>query len=130
MKNNNFTSFIVFGGVVILCVFTIVAIINLLPRNNESNSYYVKIDDEINAKIETLDIENNKLIIMTSGDAMEFCVKSTKSTPSSNNICWKKIENNIGSISIYQQKKYYIWIKDTNNKISSPMSINTRDKKN
>lgn len=128
MKNNNSTSFIVFAGVIVLCVFTVVAAINLLPRNNESNSYYVKVGDEMSAKIEALDIKNNKLIITTSGDATEYCVKSTKSTPDSNNICWKKIENNTASISIYQYKKYYIWIKDTNNKISSPMSINTRDK--
>jgi hypothetical protein len=128
MKNNNSTSFIVFAGVIVLCVFTVVATINLLPRNNESNSYYVKVGDEMSAKIEALDIKNSKLIITTSGDATEYCVKSTKSTPDSNNICWKKIENNTASISIYQYKKYYIWIKDTNNKISSPMSINTRDK--
>lgn len=128
MKNNNSTSFIVFAGVIVLCVFTVVAAINLLPRNNESNSYYVKVGDEMSAKIEALDIKNNKLNITTSGDAKEYCVKSTKSTPDSNNICWKKIENNTASISIYQYKKYYIWIKDTNNKISSPMSINTRDK--
>lgn len=128
MKNNNSTSFIVFAGVIVLCVFTVVAAINLLPRNNESNSYYVKVGDEMSAKIEALDIKNNKLNITTSGDATEYCVKSTKSTQDSNNICWKKIENNTASISIYQYKKYYIWIKDTNNKISSPMSINTRDK--
>lgn len=128
MKNNNSTSFIVFAGVIVLCIFTVVATINLLPRNNESNSYYVKVGDEMSAKIEALDIKNSKLIITTSGDATEYCVKSTKSTPDSNNICWKKIENNTASISIYQYKKYYIWIKDTNNKISSPMSINTRDK--
>lgn len=128
MKNNNSTSFIVFAGVIVLCVFTVVAAINLLPRNNESNSYYVKVGDEMSAKIEALDIKNNKLNITTSGDATEYCVKSTKSTPDSNNICWKKIENNTASISIYQYKKYYIWIKDKNNKISSPMSINTRDK--
>lgn len=128
MKNNNSTSFIVFAGVIVLCVFTVVAAINLLPRNNESNSYYVKVGDEMSAKIEALDIKNNKLNITTSGDATEYCVKSTKSTPDSNNICWKKIANNTASISIYQYKKYYIWIKDTNNKVSSPMSINTRDK--
>ena len=128
MKNNNSTSFIVFAGIIVLCVFTVVAAINLLPRNNESNSYYVKVGDEMSAKIEALDIKNNKLIITTSGDATEYCVKSTKSTPDGNNICWKKLENNAASISIYQYKKYYIWIKDTNNKISSPMSINTRDK--
>ena len=74
-----------------------------------------------------IDIDNNKLNITTSGDAVEYCVKSTRTTPESNNICWKKIENNTASISIYKYKKYYVWIKDTSGNISSPMSINTKD---
>ena len=81
----------------------------------------------MSAKVEALDIDNNKLNITTSGDAVEYCVKSTRTTPESNNICWKKIENNTASISIYKYKKYYVWIKDTSGNISSPMSINTKD---
>ena len=81
----------------------------------------------MSAKVEALDIENNRLKITTSGDVAFYCVKSTKSTPDNNNICWKKIENNTASISIYHHKKYYVWIKDINGNISSPMSINTKD---
>lgn len=125
-KNNNMTSFIIVAGVIVLVVFATVLAINLLP-NYESNSYYVKVGDEMSAKIEALDIDNNKLNITTSGDAIEYCVKSTRTTPESNNICWKKIENNTASISIYKYKKYYVWIKDTSGNISSPMSINTKD---
>lgn len=127
MKSNNSTSFIVFIGILVLCVFTVVAVLNLLPINNQSNSYYAKVGDEMSAKVEALELEDNKLNITTSGDALEYCVKSTKSTPDSNSICWKKIENNAASISVYHNKKYYVWIKDTNENISSPMSINTRD---
>ena len=125
-NNNNMTSFIIVAGVIVLVVFATVLAINLLP-NYESNSYYVKVGDEMSAKVEALDIENNKLNITTSGDAVEYCVKSTRTTPESNNICWKKIENNTASISIYKYKKYYVWIKDTSGNISSPMSINTKD---
>lgn len=128
MENNNSKSFIIFTGTFILCVFTIIITINLLPKNNESNSYYVKVDEEMSAKIETINIKNNKLTITTSGDAVEYCVKSTKTIPDEKNLCWKKIENNIASISIFKYKKYYIWIKDTNSKISSPISINTKIK--
>ena len=120
------TSFIIVAGVIVLVVFATVLAINLLP-NYESNSYYVKVGDEMSAKVEALDIDNNKLNITTSGDAVEYCVKSTRTTPESNNICWKKIENNTASISIYKYKKYYVWIKDTSGNISSPMSINTKD---
>ena len=125
-NNNNMTSFITVAGVIVLVVFATVLAINLLP-NYESNSYYVKVEDEMSAKVEALDIDNNKLNITTSGDAVEYCVKSTRTTPESNNICWKKIENNTASISIYKYKKYYVWIKDTSGNISSPMSINTKD---
>ena len=126
MKKNNSTSFIVFAGIFALCVFTFVVAYNLLPNNRESNSYYVKVGDEMSAKVEALDIKGGTLNITTSGDAVEYCVKSTKSTPELNNICWKKIENNTASLSIYRYKKYYVWIKDTNGSISSPMSINTK----
>lgn len=129
MKKNNSTTFIVFAGIFVLCVFAFVATYNLLPNNKESNSYYVKVGDEMGAKIEALDITDGTLNITTSGDAIEYCVKSTKSTPESSNLCWKKIENNTASISIYRIKKYYVWIKDTNGNISSPMSINTKDTK-
>ena len=127
MKKNNSTSFIVFAGIFVLCVFAFVAAYNLLPNNRESNSYYVKVGDEMSAKVEALDIKGGTLNITTSGDAVEYCVKSTKSTPELNNICWKKIENNTASLSIYRNKKYYVWIKDTSGSISSPMSINTKD---
>ena len=81
----------------------------------------------MSAKVEALDIKGGTLNITTSGDAVEYCVKLTKSTPELNNICWKKIENNTAALSIYRYKKYYVWIKDTNGSISSPMSINTKD---
>ncbi len=126
-KNNNMTTFIIVSGILVLCVFAVVLAVNLLP-NHESNSYYVKVEDNMGAKIEELYINNNKLIITTSGDAKEYCVKSTKSTPETNNICWKQIENNTASISIYKYKKYYVWIKDNSNNISTPMSINTKEK--
>lgn len=125
-KNNNMTTFIIISGILVLCIFAVVLAVNLIP-NHESNSYYVKVEDNMGAKIEELYINNNKLIITTSGDAKEYCVKSTKSTPETNNICWKQIENNTASISIYKYKKYYVWIKDNSNNISTPMSINTKE---
>ena len=41
---------------------------------------------------------------------------------------WNKIINNKASIPIYEHKKYYVWIKDKNKEISSPLSINTKEK--
>ena len=126
MKNNNQTTFILLSGILILGIFTYVSIKNILPKNDESDSYYVKVEEDINAKIEAFSIKNNKLIISTSGDASECCVKSTKTTPSENSLCWKKINNNEAIISVYENKKYYIWLKDNKGNISTPVSTNTK----
>lgn len=127
MKNNKQTTFIIVASVLILIVFTSVATYNLIPKNKESDSYYVKVNDNMDAKIEGMEIDDNVLLIKTSGDALKYCVKSTVSTPKENSLCWKEIENNEASISIYHDKKYYVWIMDSKKEISSPLSINTRD---
>lgn len=127
MKNNNKTTFIIVSGILVLVVFTFVATINILPKITSSDSYFVKVEDDMSAKVEALEIKNGKLTVITSGDAIEYCVKSTKSTPTDNALCWEKIENNKATISVYDYEKYYIWIKDTEGKVSSPMSVNTND---
>ena len=127
MKNNNKTTFIIVSGILVLVVFTFVATINLLPKITSSDSYFVKVEDDMSAKVEALEIKNGKMTVITSGDAIEYCVKSTKSTPTDNALGWKKIENNKATISVYDYEKYYIWIKDTEGKVSSPMSVNTND---
>ena len=83
--------------------------------------------DSNNNVMTALEIKNGKMTVITSGDAIEYCVKSTKSTPTDNALCWKKIENNKATISVYDYEKYYVWIKDTEGKVSSPMSVNTND---
>ena len=129
MKEKNQLTFIITAGILIVVVFASVAIYNLMPANIESNSYYVKVNENMSAKIEALEISNGKLNITTSGDAIKYCVKSTRTTPTSNSICWKDIKNDNASISIFEYKKYYIWIMDTKGQISSPMSINTNKEK-
>lgn len=125
MKNNRMSTFIIVSGIIVLVVFSFVVAINLLPNNVFSDSFYVKVEDDMSAKIESLDMNNNVLTITTSGDAIKYCVKSTKSTPKDNSICWKDINDNTAKISVYSNEKYYIWIQDKEGNISSPMSINT-----
>ena len=127
IQNNNQISFILIAGVIILCIFSSVVAVNLISKN-ESDSYYVKLEDDMNAKIESLDIKDSKLKITMSGDTAEYCVKSTKSTPEPDSLCWKKINDNTAVISIYQYKKYYVWIKDIKGNISIPISVNTKNK--
>ncbi len=123
MNDNNRTSFIIIAGVIVLGVFSFVVAYNVLPKNRQSNSYYVKVGETMSAKVDSLSIENNTLTITTLGDANFYCVKSTRTTPNDDNLCWKKIQNNQAKIQIYNYKKYYIWIKDVSGNISSPMSI-------
>ena len=63
MKNNNSTTFIIVSGIFILCVFAFVVAYNILPNNKESNSYYVKVGDDMSAKIATVEIRDGKLYI-------------------------------------------------------------------
>lgn len=111
------------AGILVLSIFTVIAVYNIMPKNRESNSYYVKVGEEMDAKIEDFVIDKEHLTITTSGDVAEYCVKSTRSTPSPSSLCWKKIENDTATISIYAYKKYYIWLKDDSGSISIPLSI-------
>lgn len=126
MKNNNSTSIIVFIGIFVVMIFVGVITLNMLP-NYESNSYYVKVGDDMSAKIESVSINDGRLILTTSGNAIEYCVKSTRSTPNDNSLCWNKVENNKASISVFEHKKYYVWIKDENGNISNYLSVNSND---
>ena len=127
MKGSKQTSFIIFSGVLVLCVFAFVVAYNIIPRGKGSNSYYVKVGETMSAKIESMTIVDDTLVISTSGDAKEYCVKTTRTTPDNNNLCWKEIIDNKAEIKIYGYKQYYIWIKDTTNSISNPMTLNANE---
>ena len=75
------------------------------------------------AKIESITKENNKLIITTVGDPTEYCLKTTKSVPSIDSLCWNKIENNKVEASYFEYKKYYLWIKESDNRRSSRIVV-------
>lgn len=129
MKNskNNLTSFIIATGVIVLIIFTGVVYFNLRP-NNESGSYYVSIQDELTNKIESFDITDGELNIITSVDNIEYCVKTTKSKPDSNNLCWKKVTDNKGTMKVMLHKTYYVWIKDEGGNISDFITVNSDNK--
>lgn len=123
IKKQNQTSIIVIMGIVVVCVFSAVVAYNLLPINIVSNSYYAKIDEKVNAKIETLEMIEHKVELVTSGDIDSYCIKTTKSNPDKTAVCWVKVEDEKTVISILAGKKYYLWIKDSEGNISSPRSI-------
>ena len=125
MKNtNNMSSFIITAGVIILIIFTGVVYFNMIP-GRESSSYYVSIQDDLSDKIESFDITGNELNIITKIDNLEYCVKTTKSTPNENNLCWNKIIDNKGTMKIMLHRTYYIWIKDEGGNISDYLTINS-----
>lgn len=117
MKNNT-NAFIIVASLFVLAVFTSTIAKNLLPSSS-NNQYYAKPNEEMTAQIDTVSKENGKIIIKTKGNPIEYCLKTTKSTPSNNSICWNKIENNKATSSFFEYKKYYIWIKDEEGRVSS-----------
>jgi len=123
MKKYNQTSAIIIMGIIILCVFSGVVAFNLIPNNLTSDSYYAKVDERVNAKIEALEMVEHKLELVTSGDIDSYCIKTTRSNPNANALCWTNTEAGTTVISVLAGKKYYLWIKDTDGNISSPRTI-------
>jgi len=70
-----------------------------------------------------LEIINNKVELVTSGDIDSYCIKTTKTNPNLNSICWTKVKSEKTVVSLLALKKHYIWIKDTSGNISSPRVI-------
>ena len=124
-------------GTLIVVVFFFVIILNILPdTSNTSNSSVISNDDTKNntiidktngAKIISLSMENEKLKIVLDDGVSEYCIKTTKTKPTMNNICFKKIQSNTVYTSIYKYKKYYIWTKDYNGNISNYISTESKN---
>jgi hypothetical protein len=121
-ENNNVSAIMAILGALILIIFVVIMMDNV-NHDNASGSYYMQEKENMKATINSVKVEKNDLIIGTINDATSFCVKTTKSTPDVNSLCWKKILNNTGTMKIYNNKMYYIWIKDSNNNISNPTVI-------
>ena len=122
MKKNFETSYIIILGVLVLTIFTAIVYVNY-NNSNQSNAYYGKID---NTKefIEQISFDDTTLTIKTIDEAWKYCIKTTRTTPSLGNLCWKELYNNEGRMNIYKNKKYYIWIMDENQNISSYKEVN------
>lgn len=116
MKSNSST-FIIVSGVTVLSVFSFIIAKNILP-NNDNDKFYAKPNEEMIARIDKVEKENDKLIITTINSPTEYCLKTTKSIPENNSLCWNKIEDNKIEVSYFKYKKYYIWIKDDEGRIS------------
>lgn len=123
MKSNNGKSFLIIAGIIILCVFSYVAASNMV-RDTSGDSFYAKVNG---AKIEDIKISEGSLIVNTSGSANRVCVKTTKSIPNSNSICFKDVDENRAIFSIYVGKIYYIWVMDNSGKISDYAEFNTNN---
>ena len=124
-------------GTLIVVVFFFVIILNiLLDTSNSSNNSVISDDNDKNntiidksngAKIISLSMENDKLKIVLDDGVSEYCVKTTKTKPSVNSICFKRVDTNIVYTSIYKYKKYYIWTKDYNGNISNYISTESKN---
>ena len=124
-------------GTLIVVVFFFVLILNILPdTSNSSNNSVISnditenntaINKDNGAKIISLSMENDKLKIVLDDGVSEYCIKTTKTRPNSNSICFKRVDNNIVYTSIYKYKKYYIWTKDYTGNISNYISTESKN---
>lgn len=124
-------------GTLIVVVFFFVLALNVLPNTStlsddsvipsDSTENNTAINKDNSAKIISLNIENDKLKIVFDNEVSEYCIKTTKTKPTMNNICFKKIQNNTVYTSIYKYKKYYIWTKDDNGNISNYISTESKN---
>ena len=124
-------------GTLIVVVFFFVLALNILSNtSNLSNNSVISnditenntaINKDNGTKIISLNIENDKLKIVFDNEVSEYCIKTTKTKPTINNICFKKIQNNTVYTSIYKYKKYYIWTKDYNGNISNYISTESKN---
>lgn len=122
MKSNSST-FIITTGVFVLAVFSFIVAKNILP-NNDNDKYYSKPTEEMTARIDKIEKNNDKIVITTIGEPIAYCMKTTKSIPDNNALCWNKIENNRVEVPYFKYKKYYVWIKDDEGRISERIVIN------
>ena len=120
MKSNSST-FIITTGVFVLAVFSFIVAKNILPNNDK---YYSKPTEEMTARIDKIEKNNDKIVITTIGEPIAYCMKTTKSIPDNNALCWNKIENNRVEVPYFKYKKYYVWIKDDEGRISERIVIN------
>ena len=124
-------------GTLIVVIFFFVLILNILPdTSNFSNNSVISnditenntaINKDNGAKIISLSMENDKLKIVLDDGVSEYCIKTTKTKPTMNSICFKRVDNNIVYTSIYKYKKYYIWTKDYNGNISNYISTESKN---
>ena len=109
----------ILGTLIVIIFITVLTIVIINNKNHLSANSIVS---NTNSSIISLSMEGNKLKISFDNKVSEYCIKTTKTKPSINNICFKKVNNNIVYISIYKYKKYYIWTKDYNDNISDYIS--------
>lgn len=127
MKQNRFTSQIIIFGVIVIGVFVYVATINLI-NGNSSNNFYAS-DKKVDGKIDNYYVSNNKLIVEVSGNIQSICVKTTRSIPENNSICWNDVVDSRYDISVFEYKSYYIWIRDVNGNVSDAIIYNPKEDK-
>lgn len=126
MKDLNKKTTIFVLGILIIIVFTFISVSSLLNFQKESNNYYIKLNDKIEEKLEKIEVVDNQLFINTNDDKIIYCIKTTKSTPTNNSLCWNSVKNNEAVINLYSFKQYYLWLK-YENEISEQIMIKDKN---
>ena len=117
MKSAKFTSYILVLGAIIFGILSYVAVYNILDKSKFSNPFFSKTKMEIDASVVHMEELDDKLAITTSGNASQVCIKTTKTSPTVHSLCWVSVKNNEVIVPIYLGKTYYIWLKDSHDRI-------------
>lgn len=112
--------------IVILVIGILFFSIAVYVINNNYSNMQANSTGYVNEDVRNISYENNKLRIDVSSNIDKYCIKTTKTKPEKNNICFNKITNTAYA-SIYEYKKYYLWLLDKNDVVSDYIEINVND---
>ncbi len=117
-NGKNRKTFFIVAGAIILGIFISISMINM----SDTNEYFLSTN-----VVEKIDYSNGKLTVTTRDNTKSVCIKQTKSTPSIDSLCWVDTVNNLSTISIYEYKTYYIWVKDYDDIITYYAKYNVKN---
>ena len=136
IENNNLIMIVmagiilsIFGYVALVNVTTPIALNSILGMATNENQMYRPMPDsdqeiiDINAGIDMVIMTESNVNVIVYGEVLAYCVKTTKSTPTNNALCWQEITDDSINFSVIKGRRSYLWLKDTDNNISSRYTI-------
>ena len=100
----------------ILGAFVVTITYEFLENRYTNTAYYAK-SDNIDGLIEEIRVDDY-INIKLSGNIKKYCIKTTRTIPNKNSLCWNDIESNDLKLNYIKGKVYYFWIMDYDGNIN------------